>query len=89
VLALARSSQMLRRQLRMTATMAMSAETRAGICQSFAGNVACSVNGSIKPLARIIKLARVMRIHLRLIQARKSPSSNEDSPPGDGTAGTT
>ncbi|TMJ74731.1 MAG: hypothetical protein E6G73_08620 [Alphaproteobacteria bacterium] len=63
----------------MTATMAMSAEKRAGICRSLARNVGCSVNGSIKALARIIKLARVMRIHLRLIQARKSPSSNEDS----------
>src|SRR5207248_3259260 len=63
----------------MTATMAMSAEKRAGICRSLARNVGCSVNGSIKALARIIKLARVMRIHLRLIQTRKSPSSNEDS----------
>ena len=34
---------------------------------------------AIKALARIIKLPRAMRIHLRLIQARKSPSSNEDS----------
>jgi hypothetical protein len=34
---------------------------------------------AIKALARIINLTRVKRIHLSLIQARKSLSSNEDS----------